>query len=56
MSGFTDQIDDRPMLLSLLEMIHSETGHLAPPQPATEQQGQDRPIPTALKALHVGGL
>src|SRR6266568_2812187 len=44
-SSLTQQIDNGPVILALLEMVESQTDCLMPPQSACQEQGQKGPIP-----------
>ena len=47
MTTFADQVDDGPVLLSLLQMLHRQVNQFRPPQTATEQQRQHRKVSLA---------
>jgi hypothetical protein len=38
-TAFPDQVNDRPMSLTLLEVINGQLGHLMTPEPTRKQEG-----------------
>jgi hypothetical protein len=50
--AFTDQINNRPMLLSLLQMREVQISQFASSQPAAKQHCENRAVPFAFE--HVG--
>jgi hypothetical protein len=44
----SDQIHDAPAAISLLDVLERKSGDLGAPQPAAEEDGEDRPVPQAL--------
>jgi hypothetical protein len=53
MPSFTHQIDQRSVILPLLDVANLELGHLRPTEAAAEQNGKDRPIAPTLQRLFV---
>ena len=56
MSTLSDEIDDRPPVLSPLKVIETEVGQLSPSKTATEQNGNDRPVTLAFERFDIRGL
>jgi len=48
-----DQIDDAPASIALLDMRECERRHFRSPQPATEKDGENRPISQAANGRDV---
>src|ERR1700722_20272835 len=56
MSAFAQKIDNRPVVLPLLDMVQGQTDGLMPSQAAGQEQGQQSAVPLALHAVVVGCL
>ena len=56
MTGFANQVDDGPVILSTLEMINGQFGQLAAPQSATQQHSKYGPVPLALQCGRIREL
>ena len=54
--ALADEIDNRPAAFPLFEIAQSQSRRLAPPQPAGQQQRQQRPVPLAFHAPGIRDL
>ena len=53
MSAFAHQIDYRPMILTLLQVVQPQADGLMPSQPARKEHGQKGAIPLSFHSLAV---
>jgi hypothetical protein len=53
-NSFANQVHNGPALLATLQALQAKFRKLAAAQPATEQDGQNRPIPFSSQSLVVG--
>ena len=56
MTRFPNQVDDRPVIFALLQMIEGQFGQLTTTQPTPEQNRENRSIPLALYSLGIRKL
>lgn len=54
MTSFTEQVNNGPVIVSLLKVRQLQTDHFAPPQAAAEQDGQNRMVSFARRVGLVG--
>jgi hypothetical protein len=55
-TAFTDQIDDRPTSLPLLQVSKTQANCFLPPQPTGQEQCEQRSIPLAFHSFWIGSL
>ena len=56
MTTLTEQVDDGPVIVSLLKVRQLQTDQLGTPQAAAQQEGQNGMISFALRSASVGGV
>jgi hypothetical protein len=56
MTALPEQINDGPVVVSLLKVRQLQTDQLGTPQAAAEQEGQDGMVPFALRETPIGGF
>ena len=52
-SALTDEVDNGPMFLALLQMGELQICQFAAPEPAAEQDGENCPVPFTLEGVRV---
>ena len=56
MTTLPKQINDGPVVVSLLKVRQLQTDQLGTPQAAAEQEGEDGMVPFALRETSIGGF
>ena len=54
MTSFSEQVNNGPVIVSLLKVRQLQTDHLAPPQAAAQQDGENGMVSLALRVGLVG--